>query len=56
MIGVLVGIAEPWLPWPEGWALFCTLALIALGSLLTCARRLRRVSAALRAHSKDLPA
>lgn len=56
MIGVLVGIAEPWLPWPEGWALFCTLALISLGSLLTCARRLRRVSAALRARSKDLPA
>ncbi|MER2136017.1 MAG: CDP-alcohol phosphatidyltransferase family protein [Arthrobacter sp.] len=54
MIGVLVGIAEPWLPWPDGWALFCTLALIALGSLLTCARRLRRISAALRARSKDL--
>ncbi|MSS00076.1 CDP-alcohol phosphatidyltransferase family protein [Arthrobacter sp. BL-252-APC-1A] len=56
MIGVLAGIAEPWLPWQEGWALFCTLALIALGSLITCARRLRRVSAALRARSKDLPA
>ena len=55
MIGVLVGIAEPWLPWPEGWALFCTLALIALGSLLTCARRLRRVSAVLRARSKAVP-
>ncbi|MCQ1948212.1 MULTISPECIES: CDP-alcohol phosphatidyltransferase family protein [unclassified Arthrobacter] len=55
MIGVLVGIAEPWLPWSEGWALFGTLALIALGSLLTCIRRLRRVSAALRARSKDLP-
>ncbi|MCQ1957758.1 CDP-alcohol phosphatidyltransferase family protein [Arthrobacter sp. zg-Y826] len=55
MIGVLVGIAEPWLPWAEGWALFGTLALIALGSLLTCARRLRRVSAALRDRSNGLP-
>ncbi|MCC9198339.1 CDP-alcohol phosphatidyltransferase family protein [Arthrobacter sp. zg-Y820] len=55
MIGVLVAIAEPWLPWSEGWALFGTLALIALGSLLTCTRRLRRVSAALHARSKDLP-
>ena len=54
MIGVLVSIAEPWLPWPDGWALFGTLALIALGSLLTCARRLRRVSAALRASSRDV--
>ncbi|MCC3270982.1 CDP-alcohol phosphatidyltransferase family protein [Arthrobacter gengyunqii] len=55
MVGVLVGIAEPWLPWSEGWVLFGTLALIALGSLLTCARRLRRVSAALRARGTALP-
>ncbi|PPB50089.1 phosphatidylinositol synthase [Arthrobacter pityocampae] len=56
MAGVLVSIAEPWLPWSEGWVLVSTLALIALGSLLTCVRRLRRVSASLRARSKDLPA
>ncbi|WAP51718.1 CDP-alcohol phosphatidyltransferase family protein [Arthrobacter sp. ATA002] len=56
MIGVLVSVAEPWLPWSEGSALFVTLALIALGSLLTCTRRLRRVSAALRARSRDMPA
>ena len=55
MLGVLVGMAEPWLPWPEGWALFGTLALIALGSLLTCIRRLHRVSAALRDGGRDLP-
>lgn len=55
LVGVLVGIAEPWLPWQQGWALFCTLALIALGSFFTCARRMRRISAALRARSTELP-
>lgn len=51
MIGCLAAIAEPWLPWAPGWVLFCTLGLIALGSLFTCMRRLRRISAALRARA-----
>lgn len=48
MAGLLLAAAERWLPWAQGAALFCALALIALGSLWTCARRLRRISAALR--------
>lgn len=51
MIGVLLSIAEPWLPLSDGWVLFATLVLIAAGSLITCMRRLRRVSAVLRARS-----
>lgn len=49
MLGILAAVAEPWLPWTPGWALFVTLALIAVGSLLTCMRRLRRISGVLRA-------
>lgn len=55
MVGILGAIAEPWLPWTPGWVLLCTLTLIALGSLLTCMRRLRRVSAVLRARARDVP-
>lgn len=52
MIGCLAAIAEPWLPWTPGWVLFCTVALIALGSLLTCMRRLRRIGAVLRSRGQ----
>ncbi|NDK31323.1 CDP-alcohol phosphatidyltransferase family protein [Nesterenkonia haasae] len=55
MVGTLAAIAEVWLPWTPGWALFCTLGLIALGSLFTCMRRLRRISAVLRSRARDLP-
>ncbi|WP_150460719.1 CDP-alcohol phosphatidyltransferase family protein [Nesterenkonia ebinurensis] len=52
MAGCLAAIAEPWLPWAPGWILLSTLALIALGSLLTCLRRLRRISAVLRSRHR----
>lgn len=55
MIGVLGAIAEPWLPWATGWVLVGTLGLVALGSLFTCMRRLRRISAVLRTRSAGLP-
>lgn len=54
MIGCLAAVAESWLPWTPGWVLVVTLALIVLGSLFTCMRRLRRISAVLR--SRPQPA
>ncbi len=51
MTGCLAAIAEPWLPWTPGWVLLGTLGLIAAGSLVTCLRRLRRISAVLRSRS-----
>lgn len=56
MIGTLAAIAEPWLPWTPGWVLFVTLGVVALGSLLTCMRRLRRISAVLRTRAGGRPA
>lgn len=52
MLGCLAAIAEPWLPWTPGWVLFGVLVLIVLGSLFTCLRRLRRISAVLRARAQ----
>lgn len=48
LIACLISVPEPWLPWHEGWALFVAVALIALGSLVTCVRRLGRISTVLR--------
>lgn len=52
MLGTLASIAETWLPWQTGWILFITLGIIGLGSLFTCMRRLRRVSAVLRSAAR----
>lgn len=54
MLGCLAAIGEPLLPWTNGVVLFATLVLIALGSLITCARRLRRISTVLR--TREAPA
>ncbi|TLP73257.1 CDP-alcohol phosphatidyltransferase family protein [Nesterenkonia sphaerica] len=47
-VGALAATAEPWLPWPPGWVLLSTVSVIALGSLFTCMRRVRRISTVLR--------
>lgn len=44
----LVASVEPWLPWSTGSALLVGLGVIALGSLVTCVRRLRLIARDLR--------
>ena len=52
----LLSLLEPLLPVPRGTVLALALAVIAAGSVLTVARRLRLIAAALRERADAAPA
>lgn len=53
MAACLLDAAEPWLPWSSGWVMLVAAGVIALGSLFTCMRRTRRISAVLRSRGSE---